>query len=292
MKTLYLKRQPIELLDYKKRSARDADYKTLITEDTIVIDEDTKDVLAVYVHMDNDTKEIMKALEAIKYPTTSRSDGLRTTSRIFGYMPRIAYRNDYCGAASLSRDYPKQHNVVTNYGKLLAKLYSNYSEKTYEKHLDTVNTKILNQYRIPDTPFTSGIINKNNPLKYHFDSGNFKSVYSCMVVFKHKVHGGHLAMPEYQVAFECAHNTVMMFDGQETLHGVTPIIKESETSRRYSIVYYSLQQIWNCLPIDEEIARFRNRKYEVAQSRLSDIQKRKAMDEALTDDLGANLAEH
>jgi hypothetical protein len=110
-----------------------------------------------------------------------------------------------------------------------------------------------------------------------------------MVVFKHKVSGGHLAMPEYGVAFECAHNTAMMFDGQEILHGVTPIKKEGESSLRYSIVYYSLQQIWNCLPLTEEIARLRNKKYQVAQSRLSDIQKRKAMDAELADDMGAEL---
>jgi hypothetical protein len=207
-------------------------------------------------------------------------------------MPRIALRNDFCSATSLARESPKEHAVVANYSVNLAKMYSNYSEKTYAKHLDTTDTKVLNEYRIPNTPFTSGIINKNNPLKYHFDAGNFKAVYSCMVVFKHKVSGGHLAMPEYGVAFECAHNTAMMFDGQEILHGVTPIKKEGESSLRYSIVYYSLQQIWNCLPLTEEIARLRNKKYQVAQSRLSDIQKRKAMDAELADDMGATLAEH
>ena len=113
-----------------------------------------------------------------------------------------------------------------------------------------------------------------------------------MVVFKHKVKGGHLSMPEYNVKFECADNTAMMFDGQEILHGVTPIKKESEHSRRYSIVYYSLQQIWNCLPLDEELARMRNKKYEVARNRYTDIQRMKAMDEELADDMGVVLSEH
>lgn len=99
-------------------------------------------------------------------------------------------------------------------------------------------------------------------------------------------------MPEYNIGFECAHNTAMMFDGQESLHGVTPIKRESEMSRRYSIVYYSLRQIWNCLPLDEEIARLRNRKYEVANNRLSDIERIKAMDKELADDMGVTLSEH
>jgi hypothetical protein len=292
MNTIYLKKKELNFKEFKMRSALESDCDTLITEDTIVIDEDTKEVVAVYAHMSHDTKPIMAALEKIKYPVTTRTNGLKTTSRIFGYMPRVAIRNDFCSSTSLARDYPKEHAQVCNYGKHLAKLYSDFSEETYRKHLDTTETKVLNEYRIPDTPFTSGIINKNNPLKYHFDSGNFKAVYSCMVVFKHKIKGGYLAMPEYGVMFECADNTAMMFDGQEILHGVTPIKKESEQSRRYSIVYYSLQQIWNCLPLDEEIARLRNKKYEVANKRLSDVQKLKALDEELADDMGVVLSEH
>lgn len=293
MQTLTLKKRKLNIKgDYKKRSAIESDFKTLINEDTIIIDEDTKDVVAVYVQMDTNTQAIMAALGRIKYSTSTRSNGLKTTSRIFGYMPRVAFRNDFCSSTSLAREQPREHQIVCDYGANLAKLYSNFSEKTYQKHLDTTETKVLNEYRIPNTPFTSGIINKNNPLKYHHDAGNFKAVYSCMVVFKHKVKGGHLAMPEYDIGFECAHNTAMMFDGQEILHGVTAIKRESEMSKRYSIVYYSLQQIWNCLPIGEEIQRLRDRKYEVANNRLTDIQRVKALDEELADDMGAVLSEH
>lgn len=292
MRTIYLKKKQVDLKEYVLRSAVETDFQELITEDTIVIDQDTKEVVAVYAHMSNDTSEIMKALENIKYSVSTRTNGLKTTSRIFGYMPRVAVRNDYCSATSLAVEQPKEHAVICDYGRKMAQLYSDFSEETYKKHLDTTETKVLEEYRIPGTPFTSGIINKNNPLKYHFDSGNFKAVYSAMVVFKHKVKGGYLSMPEYGVGFECAHNTAMMFDGQEILHGVTPIKRESESSRRYSIVYYSLRQIWNCLPLDEEIARIRQRKYEVAQNRLTDLDRIKAMDEELADDMGVTLAEH
>ena len=51
-----------------------------------------------------------------------------------------------------------------------------------------------------------------------------------------------------------------MFDGQGIMHGVTPITYESPLSYRYSIVYYSLKQMWKCLTIDEELVRIRNKK--------------------------------
>jgi hypothetical protein len=135
-----------------------------------------------------------------------------------------------------------------------------------------MESKVLNEWAIRDTPFTSGIINKNNPLKYHFDAGNFRGMYSCMVGFKQDVGGGFLALPDYGVAVEIAHNSVFMFDGQEILHGVTPIRRLSTKAFRYTIVYYSLQQIWKCLPLDGELARIRKLKTEREEKRLRIMQ--------------------
>jgi hypothetical protein len=53
-----------------------------------------------------------------------------------------------------------------------------------------------------------------------------------------------------------------MFDGQELLHGVTPIKQLSEHARRYTIVFYSLVGMWSCLPLDEELADARNARWE------------------------------
>ena len=162
---------------------------------------------------------------------------------------------------------PQEHAAVIKYGIQISGLYSQFTPEVYEQHMAITKEKVLDEWAIRNTPFTSGIINKNNPLKYHFDSGNFKNVYSCMAVFKRGTKGGFLSMPEYGVGVSLPHNSVFMFDGQSVLHGVTPITKESPTDTRYSIVYYSLQQIWNCLPLSEEIARIRNKKTERERKR-------------------------
>jgi hypothetical protein len=119
---------------------------------------------------------------------------------------------------------------------------------------------VLDDWKIGDTPFTSGIINKNNQLPYHFDAGNVKNVWSNMVVFKKDVTGGCLACPELGITFELKDNSVLMFDGQNILHGVTPFNKTSPNGYRYSIVYYSLLPMWNCLPPKEEIKQAANRR--------------------------------
>ena len=124
-------------------------------------------------------------------------------------------------------------------------------------HTETVKQKIKKEWVIKDSVFTSGIVNKNNQLNYHFDSGNFKGVYSNMIVFKGDVRGGHLVIPEIDISIEVADNTVTIFDGQDLLHGVSPIKYLHKESYRYSVVYYSLKRMWQCMEVEKEIDRIR-----------------------------------
>lgn len=260
MKEVLLKKKAVDFKDFVKRSASEDDFEELLDGDIIGIDADTKEVIFVHAKLDFDDNAIMWALDRIRYEENIRTSGLKTRSRIFGFNPRNVIRKDYCSVVSLAVEQPKEHAVVCRYGVQIGQLYSKFTPETYKQHEEVMKSKVLDEYRLRNTPFTSGIINKNNPLKYHFDSGNFKNVYSCMAVFKRDIQGGYLSLPEYGVGLALPHNSVFMFDGQSVLHGVTPITKTNPTAMRYSIVYYSLQQIWNCLPLSEELARIRQRK--------------------------------
>jgi hypothetical protein len=262
MRELLLTKQPLNHSEFVKRSALESDYDQLIEDDVIAIDSETKQIIFIHKKLDFDDHDILWALGRIKYEENTRTNGLKTRSRIFGYNPRNTVRKDFCSTTSLAYKQPREHAIVCQYGVQISGLYSEFTPETYAKHKEIMQEKVLDEWAIKETPFTSGIINKNNPLKYHFDSGNFKNVYSCMAVFKKHIRGGFLSMPEYRVGVSLPHNSVFMFDGQSVLHGVTPITKTSPDAVRYSIVYYSLQQIWNCLPLSEEIARIRNRKTE------------------------------
>lgn len=268
MRELLLTKTPVDLKSFVLRSAVEDDYDTLIDEDVIGIDAETKEVIFIQKQLDFSDKDIMWALDRIRYDVNERITGLKTRSRIFGYNPRSPMRKDFCSTTSLAYEQPSEHAVVCKYGVQIAGIYSDFTPETYKAHQEIMKAKVLDEWQIKGTPFTSGIINKNNPLKYHFDSGNFKNVYSCMAVFKRHIRGGYLCMPEYKVAVSLPHNSVFMFDGQSVLHGVTPITKTSPDAMRYSIVYYSLQKIWGCLPLSEEVARIRNVKSERERHRL------------------------
>ena len=109
-----------------------------------------------------------------------------------------------------------------------------------------------------DSVFTSGIANKNNVIDYHFDKGNFKRCHSVMIGFKKNCTGGFLSVPQLGIKFDISDNSIISFDGQSLIHGVTPI-SISPGGFRYTVVYYSLSQMWKCVPIDEELIEFRKK---------------------------------
>lgn len=190
MQTLTLKKRQIDHTEYVKRSALEADYDVLIDEDVIAIDADTQEIIFVHKKLDFPDHAVMTALGKIEYQENTRTSGLKTRSRIFGYSPRNIVRKDYCSATSLSYKQPAEHAAIIKYGQLIAQVYQELTPGGYAKHKAIMEAKVLDEYAIRNTPFTSGIINKNNPLKYHFDSGNVKDVYSCMAVFKRDIRGG------------------------------------------------------------------------------------------------------
>ena len=260
MQTITVSRKQVNFEDYIKRPASEKDFTNLIKEDTILFEEGNPKPILLFFKFTEDTSLVRQAVQEIRYDTSARSGGLMSTSRIFGFDPATGIRKPFCSATRLAMENPKQHKAIVDFGERIAKIYKEYLPDTYISHEQIAEEKVKKEWMIPLTPFTSGIINKNNQLNYHFDSGNFESVYSNMIVFKNNVSGGYLALPEFDMGLQCGDNTLVMFDGQKILHGVTPIHYYSEKAFRYSIVYYTLQQFWKCEEINLEIAKVRNRR--------------------------------
>jgi hypothetical protein len=209
----------------------------------------------------------------VNYITDTRlpkkaAKGISTRSAIFGYRPRIPLRQDFCSATMMATATPKEHEIVTQFASNLSDIYKKYFPATYAAHEEKVS-KVLDEWRIPNSVFTSGIINKNNPLQYHHDTGNFKGVLSNMIAFKDGVIGGNLVLPEYKLKLAIEDNTLTIFDGQSIVHGVTPIKSYKPAAYRYTIVYYSLENMWNCSTIHEEVLRIRKVKKEREMKRIS-----------------------
>ncbi len=269
MKTILVEhKQNFNHKDYIRRTALESDYSTLIKEDCTLMDRNSGNLLGVYLVMPKYSTKLLQALMKIKYDKNKRLAGLITKSRIFGYKPREKIRNDFCTSSMLARESPKEHKIICDFAKVITKIYKRYCGEIYAEHANITKSKLLPEWTIKGTPFSSGIVNKNNALHYHYDSGNFKNVYSNMVAFKSNTKGGYLSLPEYDIGLEIATNSLLLFDGQRILHGVTPFKLLSENAYRYSIVYYSLQQMWKCEPLNEELARIKNVRTKLERKRL------------------------
>lgn len=255
MEILNVTRKDIDLKEFVKRSALEDDCPNLITKDTVIVHDGHP--IVVYQKLDVDTSPLTEVLQRIPYQQSERTGGLKTVSRVFGYQPRVALRRDYCTATSLAYEDSNANDVVCSFGKQIEQIYQEYFPATHDKHRKLSMEKILPEWRVSDTCFTSGIINKNNPLKYHFDSGNFEDVCSCMIGLKRDIGGGHLSFPEFGFKLEISDRSLSIFDGQSVLHGVTPIVRVTPKAYRYTIVYYTLKGMWNCAPLTEEIARIK-----------------------------------
>jgi hypothetical protein len=270
MKRLDLQFKEFDLEKYKKATAFISDVTTIIKEDTIIYVNDEPVVLYASLK-DVNTSAVRWAVKNQKYPKSKRTRGLQQQANVFGYYPRNPITADYCRLSEMAKKYPKQHYVLTNFIKEIEQFYKTYFPETYEKHANLVKEKVLEDYQIENTPFTSGIVNKNNRLNYHFDAGNFKGVLSNMIVFKKGVSGGHLCIPSLDIALEVADNTLTIFNGQDILHGVSEIHYDDPEGYRYSVVYYSLEQLWKCEEIDEELIRIRNIKTE-REKKMLDVE--------------------
>lgn len=257
----------------------EADCTNLVTEDTLVHIDGKPQLLYCRLPLsETERKNLVWACKNIRYEKSVRSGryAVKTESATFGYMPRRSLFQDFCYKALKAKDDPRTELIFADFALNLERLYAKHFPEVYGEHAKLSNEKILPQWKLEGSIFSSGISNQNNQLPYHRDNGNFKGVYSNMIAFKNGITGGHLICPELDLKFEISDCSLLIFNGQDILHGVTPIIKNAPGAFRYTVVYYTLQQMWNCLPIGEEIKRIRKVKGTREHKRLQIIRAQEA----------------
>lgn len=256
MQFLSVKKNKIDIKEFSSRHATESDCELLIDKDTTILVDNIPAIVYI-ANIGSQIDSLFSVLENIKYDTSTRTSGLVTTSKIFGYSPRNEIRQASCRAASIAYKQPYESEILNKFAAVAGSKYFEVNNQLALRHKQMTEERVVSAFRLKDSMFTSGIVNQNNPLKYHFDSGNYHGVWSAMFALKKGITGGHLACPEFNLSLKCQHGSLTFFDGQSILHGVTPIIKNNKDAKRYTVVYYSLRKMWSCEEPKKEIERMR-----------------------------------
>lgn len=240
----------------------------------VVVDADTKEPILVTAPFPGDLAEYRRACLGYPRSTTIRTGGIRNISRTFGFLCRRGLvKRQSCRPCEGVHIAPEAHNVIAGaagaLGDQLAALAPGHAAHARE----LVRDEVLPEWLLdPAGWWTSGVVNFTSALPYHYDGANFDA-WSAMVVVRRGARGGHLHVPEYDLVVDCRDGDVIYFNGNDLMHGVTPIVKLTKDAYRISAVYYPVRAMRHCLPWEEELERGRVRRSSM-EADLMDRQRR------------------
>lgn len=223
-----------------------------IPYDEPIYDAQTGEPLMVVTRYKGDLAAYRRAMREVRFGKNHRASGMRNINTNFGYTGRVpVLRRMACAMCTMAREQPEIHSVVESAADVM---WHQFEELLPEQAATTAEkaASVLPDWRMVNTPWTSGVINETSALFYHTDRNNFHGSWSAMIVVRRNARGGYLHFPEYGITLQCRDGDLMFFAGSMLLHGVTPIARESG-GYRISAVYYSVAKMRKCLPPGEEL---------------------------------------
>jgi hypothetical protein len=179
----------------------------------------------------------------------ARLSGVVVGHAVFGYVPPVPLRRRWGGSLALLHDErPDLGDALTDAASVAYDAFLGVLRTNAVDTARAVSTVVAEAWRIPGSPWTSGILNNTTSHPYHRDSGNVKGSWSAMLGARRWCDGGLLHLAEFDVWLPIEHGSLTLFDGQATLHGVSPLDRHSPRAYRYTAVYYAKRGLAPCDP--------------------------------------------
>tara|TARA_R100000655_G_scaffold9883_2_gene24304 strand:+ start:2002 stop:2811 length:810 start_codon:yes stop_codon:yes gene_type:complete len=172
----------------------------------------------------------------------AKSTGVVQMSSILGSVaPKPHMRRPYPTISAVHRDKKAQTFVKAMWG---ACLEAEQIIKTLTPHIHEKQTKLFDdidkQWRFGNM-YTSSISNFNIAAPFHRDTGNIVGTVNIILTKRNNANGGCLNVPDYNLTFEQADNSMLVYPAWKNIHGVTPIKQISEDGYRNSLIFYPLK---------------------------------------------------
>tara|TARA_R100001440_G_scaffold956_3_gene3198 strand:- start:11716 stop:12633 length:918 start_codon:yes stop_codon:yes gene_type:complete len=173
-------------------------------------------------------------------------------SGIVGYADRYP-RIPYCRTTEFTRRHFDDYKKTLPYIKYIADLFKKYIPERYEPQKRAWE-KTHEDFRIPESPFTTITVNKNFRTACHYDAGDLKEGFGNLGVLQAgEYSGAYTIIPKYGVGVDVRSCDVSFFNVHE-LHGNTAI-KPIGNAERISIIAYFREKMTECGSAADELER-------------------------------------
>ena len=209
-----------------------------------------------------DTQAVFDYLGSLRISPKSRlSRGVVSNHIQIGFTPRNNFRGNFC-TPTLSMMEHKDLQVFGHYMALHGEAeYKKAMPEMYADHVKEMEKLKDDQLKIsPTSLFTSAVINKSNRIQYHLDKGNTSEGATLMCYVMRDTKGGELLLPELGLAINVTDGVFILAEGHKLIHGVAPIERTTESAERYSVVYYSKKELFNCKVVLDDEQDYANEK--------------------------------
>ena len=196
---------------------------------------------------DNVPKQLLDRTTAIanKFKTEwkgTKSDSVSQYSTLLGSIaPKPLVRRPYPNIASTHRDKKAQTFIKAMWGACLEaeQIIKELTPKIYERQQQLFKD-VKDEWKF-GTMYTSSISNFNISAPFHRDTGNLIDTVNIILTKRHNANGGCLNVPDYDVTFEQADNSMLVYPAWKNVHGVTPIKPIADGGYRNSLIFYPLK---------------------------------------------------
>ena len=168
--------------------------------------------------------------------------GVVQMSSILGSVPPKPHmRRPYPNISSVHRDKKAQTFVKAMWGACLEaeKIIKKLAPEVYKNQVELFED-VKKEWRF-GTMYTSSISNFNIAAPFHRDTGNIVGTVNTILTKRNNANGGCLNVPDYNVTFEQADNSMLVYPAWKNVHGVTPIKPIAENGYRNSLIFYPLK---------------------------------------------------